>query len=75
MNIYSLTYQMSGADGDGGTIIGDLTLPNGQGGTIASESISIGAGGGNTIGAQVSKPLNGITLACVQGTMNIIMAV
>ena len=69
MGCLSVSYQMSATDGDNGTLQGDFNLPN-----RPSVPISIPAGGVNNLVTSPTKPWDGITLTCNQGTLNIQLA-
>jgi hypothetical protein len=74
MGIMSVTYQMSNGTGDNGTITGNFVGIDSNGDPLANQPITIPAGGGNNFSTpNPQKPIDGVTLHCTQGTLNIIL--
>lgn len=72
MGVLMLTFQMSSDSGDSGTVTGNFTAIDADGGPLASVAQTIPGGGGSTLTSNnPQKPIDGVTLACVQGTMNV----
>ena len=74
MGVLSVTYQMSNGTGDAGTIIGNFNGVSSTGSSLTNQAITIPAGGGNNFSsASPGRPIDGITLHCTQGSLNIIL--
>lgn len=74
MNIFGISYQMSGATGDAATLTGNVTIQDENGNTLVSQAIPIGAGGVGTYVSQASQqPLNGYTFVVTQGTLSLVL--
>jgi hypothetical protein len=74
MGVLSISYQMSNGTGDAGTIIGNFNGTSSTGSHLTNQAITIPAGGGNNFSSpSPDRPIDGITLHCTQGSLNIIL--
>lgn len=66
-----VSYQMSGAEGDSGTVTGTISFKaSSDASPVASQAQAIPANGGNVFISVPTKPFI-INIACVQGTLKV----
>lgn len=74
MNIFGLSYQMSGTTGDAATLTGNVTIQDENGNPLSPQAIPIVPSGVAVyISGASQQPLNGYTFVVTQGTLILVL--